>query len=172
MLGVLNIASGAAGVTEVTLRASDEGELSDTQVVEISVYQGPKLKADAPEKVTFSLSSALGAVADATANTIDLDGTFVTIATKGPKDEVEDNGDTANAPDDANYGPDAADDDDVASSNPAVATAMADDDSGLVTVLARSLGTTTLKIPVTQQTGPGATEDFSTEAPATGFMRF
>ena len=59
------------------------------------------MKADAPEKVTFSLSSALGAVADATANTIDLDGTFVTIATKGPKDEVEDNGDTANAPDDA-----------------------------------------------------------------------
>ena len=150
LLGSLTVSMKKAGLTEVTVRAEDTGGLTATSELRVFVYQGPTLKADAPAKVTFSSSS----LTDQNTGVINL-APFVTVATKNPYGddlaaftERNEQSEIWGLPGAADYGT-------VTSSNEAVATATVDDSTGLVTVIPVSVGTTTLKIPVTQQTGPG-----------------
>ena len=140
------VSAGKPGISEITLRGTDTGDLSAVKVVDVFVYEGPKLKGTLPAKITFSLAEAQGD-SDGSVDPILLSD-FVTEATTGPAGQT---GAEAGAPITAVYGA-------PKSSNPAVAT-LAAGATGSFAVTIKSIGETEITVDVTQITGPGIDTD-------------
>ena len=156
LVGNLTATAVAGGQTTVDLSATDSGGLMVQNKVHINVYPGPSLKADAPSEVVLDLS---GEGSEDREDSVLLTN-FYTAATKG----ADGNATTGEAgvPDAAAYG---TGDDAPSSSNPAVASVGAITTNSLAVTL-HSVGSTTIKVVVMQDTGPG------TGAPADANMRF
>jgi hypothetical protein len=130
-----------AGQTTVDLSATDSGGLVVQNKVHINVYPGPALKAAAPPAVVLDLA---GEGDDDREDDVLLTN-FYTAATMGADGAADGDG----SPSAVVYGT-------LTSSNPAVAsirTATVSDN--LLTVTLHSVGSTTITVPVMQETGPG-----------------
>ena len=131
--------STAAGQTTFTMEATDTGGLKVTNKVMVNVYAGPKVKEDAPARITLSIEEAVGQVYPVPVSVL-----FDVLAPNRDPDDAEFVG--ATAPAAAAY--------EAKSSNVFVATVVEAVTGGVLQLTINSIGETDITVTVTQDTGP------------------